>query len=99
MFLSTLSKPTHNMISDHHFKRRHYFEIISIILYMQNVEEKAVVQTSGFVAAPLLLLFIIVSVRMALYSLSATAVFGNPVISLFFNEGHISLNDFMRMII
>ena len=70
-----------------------------IILYMQNVEEKAVVQTSGFVAAPLLLLFIIVSVRMALYSLSATAVFGNPVISLFFNEGHISLNDFMRMII
>lgn len=70
-----------------------------IILYIQNVEEESMRQKAFIVAAPLLLLFVVVSVRMALYSLSATAIFGNPIISFFFNEEHISLNDVLRMII
>ena len=70
-----------------------------IVLYMQNKQDKKALRQILFVSTPFLLLFIIVSVRMALYSLSATAVMGNPFIAFFFNEGHISLNDVLKMII
>lgn len=70
-----------------------------IILYIQNREDEVVMKRCILAALPALLLFVIVSIRMGLYSMSATAILGNPVIALFFNEGHISLNDVMKMIL
>lgn len=70
-----------------------------IILYIQNIEGQQMRDKAFIFSAPLLLLFLIVSVRMALYSLSATAILGNPVIAVFFNEDQISLNDVLLMLI
>jgi hypothetical protein len=70
-----------------------------IILYIQNRKQEVVMKRFAWVASPALLLFIIVSMRTGLYSISVSAVFGNPVISFFFNGGQISLNDVMRMIV
>jgi hypothetical protein len=70
-----------------------------ITLYIQNQEHEVMIKRFTWAALPALALFIIVSLRMGLYSISLSAVFGNPVVSLFFNEGHISLNEVMRMIV
>jgi hypothetical protein len=52
-----------------------------------------------WVTTPALLLFIVVAFRVGLYSMSATAVLGNPVIAMFFMGEHISLNDVLKMIL
>lgn len=70
-----------------------------IALYIQNRPQELMMKRFIIFALPLLLLFIIVSVRIGLYSISATAVIGNPVIALFIMGDHLSLNDLLRMII
>lgn len=70
-----------------------------VILYLQNRKQDKLMRQLVVVTIPLLLLFIIVSIRMGLYSVSATAILGNPVIAFFFMGEHISLNEFMRMIL
>ena len=70
-----------------------------IILYVQNREHEKLMNRFILAATPALALFVIVSVRMGLYSISATAVLGNPVIALFFTGEHISLNDVLKMLI
>jgi hypothetical protein len=70
-----------------------------IILYIQNRQHDKVLKRFTLAAIPALLLFIVVAVRIGLYSMSATAVLGNPIIAVFFTGEHISLNDFMRMIL
>lgn len=70
-----------------------------IILYIQNRKQEVVMERFVWGAAPALLLYIIIAVRIGLYSMSATAVLGNPVIAMFFTGEHISLNDVMKMIL
>ena len=70
-----------------------------ITLYIQNREEETGMRQLIIAATPALLLFVIVSVRLGLYSISATSILGNPIISLFFSDEHISMNDVMKMII
>jgi hypothetical protein len=70
-----------------------------ITLYIQNREQDVVMERFVWIATPALLLFIIVAFRVGLYSMSATAVLGNPIIAMFFVGEHISLNDVMKMIL
>jgi hypothetical protein len=73
--------------------------LILIILYIQNREQEVVMQRFVWAAFPALLLYIIVAFRIGLYSMSATAILGNPLISLFFMGEHISMNDVMKMVL
>lgn len=70
-----------------------------VILYVQNQPREKAMKRFILVATPGLLLFVIVSVRIALYSLSSAAIMGNPVIALFLMGEYISLNDVMRMLL
>lgn len=70
-----------------------------VILYVQNRRQDQVMRQFAVTTVPFLLLFIIVSIRIGIYSISATAILGNPVIAFFFSGEHISLNEFMRMVI
>lgn len=70
-----------------------------IALYIQNRPREVVMSRFVKVAVPALLLYIVVSLRTGLYSISATAIMGNPVIAMFISGEHLSLNDLMRMII
>lgn len=70
-----------------------------IILYVQNREHEVVMKRFIWAAIPALFLYIIVAFRIGLYSLSATAILGNPLIAMFFIGENISLNDVMKMIL
>jgi len=70
-----------------------------IILYVQNREHEVVLKRFIIAATPLLLLFIVVAIRIGLYSMSASAILGNPVIAMFWNGDYISLNDFVKEVL
>jgi hypothetical protein len=70
-----------------------------ILLYVQNREHEVVMKRFIWAAFPALLLFVVVSFRTGMYSMSATAILGNPFIAAFFLGEHISVNDVMRMIL
>jgi len=69
-----------------------------ITLYLQKREQEVVMERFVWAALPALLLYLVVSIRTGLYSISATSVIGNPIISLFLTGEHTSLNDVMRLI-
>jgi hypothetical protein len=73
--------------------------LVLIILYMQNQKHEVIMKRFAWAATPALLLYLVVSFRIGLYSMSATAVLGNPVIALFLTGKHISLNDVMKMVL
>ncbi|MDX1639547.1 MAG: EpsG family protein [Balneolaceae bacterium] len=75
------------------------FALALITMYVQNRKDDLVMRRFIWFATPLLFLFMIVAFRIGLYSMSATAVLGNPVIAMFLSEEHMSLNDVMRMIL
>ena len=68
-----------------------------IMLYIQNREQKSVMERFIWAATPALLLFIVVAARSGLYSISATTLLGNPFTAIFLMGKNISLNDVMRM--
>jgi len=70
-----------------------------IILYLQNQPRERFMQQYIYITLPLLLLFIIVSIRTGLYFTGATTVLGNPIIAILTAGSDISLNDVMRMIL
>jgi len=70
-----------------------------ITLYIQNREQDLVMERFVWAATPALLLYIAVTLRMGLYSMSATSILGNPFIALFLSGEHVSLNDVMRMLL
>ena len=70
-----------------------------IILYIQNQPREKLMQWYIYASSPALFLYIIVSVRIGLYSTSATTLLGNPIIAFFTAGDNISLNDVMRMIL
>lgn len=69
-----------------------------ITLYVQNVTFPGVLQTYKKVVIPGLLLFILVSVRIGLLSISATAILGNPLVAIFTAGDTISMNEFLMML-
>jgi len=72
-----------------------------IVLYVQNREQSGQVAMKRFIIAttPLLLLYVVVSVRMGLYSMSASALLGNPITAIFMTGDFISLNDVLKGIL
>jgi len=75
------------------------FALTLIIFYLHYMPQEKWMKRFTWMASPALLLFIVVSLRIGLYSTSVTAVLGNPVLALFIMNEHISLNDVMRMIL
>jgi len=75
------------------------FALALIIFYLHFTPQEKWMKRFIWLASPALLLFIVVSVRIGLYSTSVTAILGNPVLALFIMNEHISLNDVMRMIL
>lgn len=75
------------------------FALALIIFYVHQRSRDLMMKRFVWLAAPLLLLFIIVAIRIGLYSMSATAILGNPLIAFFASAENISLNDVMRMIL
>jgi len=69
-----------------------------IIIYIQNQPREKLMQWYIYASSPALFLYIIVSIRIALYSTSATTLLGNPIIAFFTAGENISLNDVMKMI-
>lgn len=70
-----------------------------LILYIQNVPREKVMKRFIIAVSPGLVLFALVAFRIGLYSMSATAILGNPVVAYFMFEEYISLNDFLRSLL
>jgi hypothetical protein len=70
-----------------------------IILFIQNIPYEKWMKRFTYLALPGLMLFIIVGVRKAIYSISVSAILGNPIIGMFTIGNNISLNDVMRMLL
>lgn len=70
-----------------------------IILYIQNRPGEKVTKRFTMISVPALLLYIIVSIRIGFYSISATSVIGNPVMAFFTMGENLSLNDVLRLIL
>ncbi|PWN07809.1 EpsG family protein [Rhodohalobacter mucosus] len=73
--------------------------ICTFLLYIQNLDLESRIQKLVYLTLPALFLFVLVSLRMGFYSLSAAAVMGNPIVALFTAGENISMNDLLRMII
>ena len=76
-----------------------FFALPVIILYVQNIHQEKMMKRLTLLLTPAMLLFIIVSVRIGFYSLSAKAILANPVIAAFIMDELLSMNDLMRMIL
>jgi hypothetical protein len=71
------------------------FVLATIIFYVQNQAHEQYITKLALALLPAFLLFIIVSLRTALYSVSLTTILGNPVIAIFSDYG-LSLNDIIK---
>jgi hypothetical protein len=76
-----------------------FFALPVIILYIQNIPQETMMKRLTFFLTPALLLFIVVSVRIGFYSISAKAILANPIIAAFIMDELLSMNDLMRMIL
>jgi hypothetical protein len=70
-----------------------------VIFFVQNQLQDKLLKWYIILVSPALFLFIVVAVRIGLYSMSVTSIMGNPILAFFFTEQNISLNDLMRMIL
>jgi len=66
-----------------------------IVLYFQNIPQKRLSSAYKYIAFPALLLFILVSLRLGLLAVSATAILGNPLIAFFTAGDTVPMNDFL----
>jgi len=69
-----------------------------LTIYIQNVKQDIVMQRAIKLSVPLLLLFIVVSLREGLYLTSMTTILGNPIIALFTVGENLSMNDVLKSI-
>lgn len=76
-----------------------FFALPLIILYIQNIPSQNILKKYALIALPAIVLFLVVALRIGLYSLSATSILGNPIVAYFTFEEYMSLNDFLRRII
>lgn len=70
-----------------------------IILYIQNRPQEKLMRRYIWLAAPALFLYITVTIRLGLDSISATSILGNPIIAVFTAGDDFSLWELLRMII
>jgi hypothetical protein len=70
-----------------------------IIFYQQNREQEILMKRFVLLASPALFLFLVVRIRMGLYSISATTVLGNPILAFFTTGENLSLGDVLRLIL
>lgn len=75
------------------------FAMALIIFYVQYRHDDKIIQRAVLVSLPALFLFILVSIRVGLLSVSATSILGNPIIALFTAGENISLEAFLRMLL
>lgn len=73
--------------------------IALLTLYIQNISREKVMKRFGIAVIPALALYIIVSFRIGLYSMSATSILGNPIVAVLMYENFMSLNDFLKMLL
>ena len=71
------------------------FSVATIIFYLQNQAHERYVTGLIRILVPALLLFIIVSLRTGLYSISITTILGNPLL-MAFTDYNLSLNDIIK---
>lgn len=67
-----------------------------LIVYIQNIDYQREISKWIPFTTPLLLLFIVVSVRIGFYSISLTTIFGNPIIALITVGEYVALNDIIK---
>lgn len=70
-----------------------------IIFYIQRQQHEVVLKRCILAATPAILLFMVVALRIGLYSISAETILGNPVTAIFLMGQYFSLNDVMKMIL
>jgi hypothetical protein len=70
-----------------------------VTLYVQNRASEKAINRFVLMSAPFLLFYVLIKIRIALLSMSATFVMGNPIIALFLSGESLSLNDFLKMIV
>lgn len=67
-----------------------------LIVFLHNYNKERVLYNISKIAIPSLLIFVIVKIRMSWYFLSATTLFGNPIIALSNIGNNISINDIIK---
>lgn len=70
--------------------------IIYIILIFQNYRNTKTLRGLSIVAIPFLIFFVVVAVRLSLYSMSVVSVFGNPLVAIITFGDNLSLNDIIK---
>lgn len=73
-----------------------FFAISFILVYVQNSKFDKLGKRIGTVVAPLLIFYVIVSARQALYYFSVTTILGNPMIALFSIGENLNLDALLR---
>lgn len=73
-----------------------YLLFSTYINLSQNIEFKVPGKIIRSVVAVMLLLFITVSVRMGLYSISVNTILGNPIVALFTMNHNMAINDVLK---
>ncbi len=74
----------------------YFLTLIMILLYIhQNILDYKFKRLITFLS-PAFILFIIISVRIGLYSMSITTIIGNPFIALFSAGDNVSINDLIK---
>lgn len=74
----------------------HIFSLTFLILFFNNYKINKSIKRLIFLSLPILILFIIVSLRVGLYSISLTTIFGNPLIMLLTFGENLSINDIIK---
>lgn len=70
-----------------------------LCFYVQNIDQDKILKRFIWVVSPGFLLFAVVALRIGLYSMSATAILGNPVVAFFMYGDYMSLNDFLKSLL
>jgi hypothetical protein len=65
------------------------------ILFVQNIPKDKILTPRLYWVTPLLILFVIVSIRVGFYSLSVNTILGNPLVALITNT-NLALNDLIK---
>jgi hypothetical protein len=72
------------------------FCLSALIIFLQNINYNKTIVNVLRLSTPLLLLFIIVSVREGFYLTSLMTIVGNPIVAVFSIGENISLNDIIK---
>ena len=93
----TLSNFMYSLPSGIRYLRFSFFlSTILIVLYLNEYKNDIKFKNLVTLMTPAILLFIIVSLRLGLYTTSVTTIIGNPIVGVFFTTENLSLNDLIK---